>query len=170
MKDTMAIIFAYQRSEQMKALTEMRSLPSVPFGGRYRIIDFALSNIVNSGITKVGIITRNSYQSLMDHLGSGKPWDMSRKDGGLRMLPPFGLPEYHTGAYTGTVEALNAVGTYIRDIHEKYVIMMHGNMAASIDRSAVVSRSIRTRKKLRSSFSFTDSFTHWASATVIGSS
>jgi glucose-1-phosphate adenylyltransferase len=64
----------------------------------------------------VGVIMQRDYQSLLDHLGSGKDWDMSRRRGGLRMLPPFGLPEYHTGEYTGTIEALNAVSTYIRDI------------------------------------------------------
>ena len=89
MKSTMGLLFAYQNDEQMKALTQKRALSSIPFGGRYRIVDFALSNLVNSGITKVGIITRDSYQSLMDHLGSGKEWDLSRKNGGMYLLPPF---------------------------------------------------------------------------------
>ena len=62
-------------------------MASVPFGGRYRLIDFTLSNMVNSGINKVGVITKSNYQSLMDHLGSGKAWDLSRKRDGLFILP-----------------------------------------------------------------------------------
>ncbi len=128
MKDTMAIIFAYQRTEQMKALTEMRSLPSVPFGGRYRIIDFALSNIVNSGITKVGIITRNSYQSLMDHLGSGKPWDLNRKNDGLFVLPPFFMGADDGGElYRGKMDALMNAESFIRRSNHKYVLLATAN-------------------------------------------
>ena len=97
MKDTLGLIFAYQREELMKALTQKRALSSIPFGGRYRIVDFALSNMVNSGITKVGVITRNSYQSLMDHLGSGKEWDLNRKNDGLYLLPPFNQSEGYRG-------------------------------------------------------------------------
>ena len=63
MKNTMGLIFAYQNDELMRELTQKRALSSIPFGGRYRIVDFALSNMVNSGITQVGIITRNNYQS-----------------------------------------------------------------------------------------------------------
>ena len=81
---------------------------------------------------------RRDYQSLLDHLASGKDWDMGRRIGGLRMLPPFGLPEYHRGDYTGTIEALNAVSTYIHDINAKYIIMMHGNTAANIDLRAAI--------------------------------
>ena len=72
MKDTMGIIFTYKNDEALKSLTQKRAVASIPYGGRYRIVDFALSNLVNSGVTKVGIITRNNYQSLMDHLGTGK--------------------------------------------------------------------------------------------------
>ena len=93
---------------------------------------------MNAGIHDVGVIMRRDYQSLLDHLASGKDWDMGRRIGGLRMLPPFGLPEYHQGDYTGTIEALNAVSTYIHDINAKYIIMMHGNTAANIDLRAAI--------------------------------
>ncbi len=129
MKDTMAIIFAYQRSEQMRALTEMRSLPSVPYGGRYRLIDFALSNLVNSGITKVGIITRSRYQSLMDHLGSGKEWDLDRKNDGLFVLPPF-MNENQTDSqeiYRGKMEALLNAESFIRRSNHQYVLLSTAN-------------------------------------------
>lgn len=77
------IIFSNIHDENIPELSRRRTMASVPFGGRYRLIDFALSNMVNSGITTVGIITKSNYQSLMDHLGSGKDWDLARKTAGL---------------------------------------------------------------------------------------
>ena len=103
------IIFAYKDAPELGDLTRERTVASLPFCGRYRLIDFALSSMRNAGITDVGVIMARDYQSLLDHIGSGKDWDMSRRSGGLRMLPPFGLPHAHTGNYAGTVEALNAV-------------------------------------------------------------
>ena len=72
MLDTMGLIFTYKYEEDLKTLTQVRSISSIPFGGRYRIIDFLLSSMVNSGMTKVGMSTKNNYQSLMDHVGYGK--------------------------------------------------------------------------------------------------
>ena len=86
----LGVLFSNVHDENIRELTEKRAMGSVPFGGRYRLIDFPLSNMVNSGINKVGVITKNNYQSLMDHLGSGKAWDLSRKREGLFILPPFG--------------------------------------------------------------------------------
>ena len=133
MSDFHGIIFAYGAVPALGELVRRRTASSLPFCGRYRLIDFALSSLMNAGIHDVGVIMRRDYQSLLDHLASGKDWDMGRRIGGLRMLPPFGLPEYHRGDYTGTIEALNAVSTYIHDINAKYIIMMHGNTAANID-------------------------------------
>lgn len=136
MRDYHGIIFAYSAAPELRELVGARTAASLPFCGRYRLIDFALSSLRNAGILDVGIIMQRDYQSLLDHIGSGKAWDMSRKAGGLRMLPPFGLPEYHTGNYTGTIEALNAVSTYIRDIPQKHIVLMLGNLCANIDLDA----------------------------------
>ncbi len=133
MSDFHGIIYAYGATKELGELVRSRTAASMPFCGRYRLIDFALSSMMNAGIHNVGVIMQRDYQSLLDHLGSGKDWDMGRKIGGLRMLPPFGLPEYHKGDYTGTVEALNAVSTYISDIKEEHIIMLHGNTAANLD-------------------------------------
>ena len=133
MKDFHGIIFAYNTFPELRELVKSRTAASLPFCGRYRLIDFPLSSMRNAGILDVGVIVQRDYQSLLDHIGSGKPWDMSRRDNGLRMLPPFGLPEYHKGNYTGTMEALNAVSTYIKDIKSKYVVLMLGNLYANID-------------------------------------
>ena len=138
MRNYHGIIFAYHAQPELRELTSARTAASLPFCGRYRLIDFPLSSLRNAGILDVGVIMQRDYQSLLDHIGSGKAWDMSRHTGGLRMLPPFGLPEYHTGDYNGTVEALNAVSTYIRDIEEDWVVLMLGDMAANIDLQAVI--------------------------------
>ena len=138
MRDYHGIIFAYHATNELRELVSARTAASLPFCARYRLIDFPLSSLCNAGILDVGVIMQRDYQSLLDHMGSGKAWDMSRKSGGLRMLPPFGLPEYHTGNYTGTMEALNAVATYIRDIPQQHVILLLGNMVANIDLDAVI--------------------------------
>ena len=83
------LIFSNIHDRNIPELTQKRTMASVPFGGRYRLIDFTLSNMVNADITKVGIITHYNYQSLMDHIGSGKDWDLSRSSGGIKILPPF---------------------------------------------------------------------------------
>ena len=133
MSDFHGIIYAYGATPEMGELVRNRTAASMPFCGRYRLIDFALSSMMNAGIHNVGVIMQRDYQSLLDHIGSGKDWDMGRKIGGLKMLPPFGLPEYHTGNYNGTIEALNAVKTYVQGIKEDNVVMMHGNLAANLD-------------------------------------
>ena len=133
MNDFHGIIFAYGASPELRELVSHRTAASMPIFGRYRVIDFALSSLMNAGIHDVGVIMQRDYQSLMDHLRSGKAWDMSRKEGGLRLLPPFGMPGYHSGNYFGTMEALNGVGEYIRDIPQKYVVLLLGSMCANVD-------------------------------------
>jgi glucose-1-phosphate adenylyltransferase len=133
MKDFHGIIFAYSAAPELRELVGVRTAASLPFCGRYRLIDFALSALRNAGVLDVGVIMQRDYQSLLDHMGSGKSWDMSRRSGGLRMLPPFGLPEYHRGNYAGAIEALNAVSSYIQDIPQKYVVLLLGNVCANID-------------------------------------
>ena len=88
-KKILGVIFANMHEDVVPELTRKRTMGSVMFGGRYRLIDFTLSNMANSGIDEVGVITKSNYQSLLDHLGSGREWDMSRKNGGLHLLPPF---------------------------------------------------------------------------------
>ncbi|MBO5496568.1 MAG: glucose-1-phosphate adenylyltransferase subunit GlgD, partial [Oscillospiraceae bacterium] len=133
MNDFHGLIFAYYTDPNLRSLVSMRTAASLPFCGRYRLIDFSLSAMRNAGIVDVGVIMQRDYQSLLDHLGGGKAWDMARRTGGLRMLPPFGLPEYHRGNYAGTMEALISVRSYIEDIKAKYVVLMLGDMCANVD-------------------------------------
>ncbi len=131
MRDTMGIIYTGDNDVNLKELTRSRSVAAIPFGGRYRIIDFILSNMVNSGIRNVGIITRNNYHSLMDHLDAGRHWDLDRKRDGLFILPPF-VSRGNTGWYKGTADALHNVMSYIRRSTQKYVIVSAGYMVCNM--------------------------------------
>ena len=144
MNDFHGIIFAYSTSPELRELVSRRTAASMPIFGRYRVIDFSLSSLMNAGIHDVGVIMQRDYQSLMDHLRNGKSWDMSRKDGGLRLLPPFGMPGYHSGNYFGTMEALNGVGDYVRRIPQKYVVLLLGSMCANLDLRAAASLHIHS--------------------------
>lgn len=134
MKDLHGIIFAYRQSSELRELAQKRNACSVPYGGRYRLVDFALSNLVNAGVSDVGLIVHTSYQSLLDHVGSGKDWDLSRKHGGLRILPPFGLAGKHnsSGLYRGRMEALYGVYSYLQNIRQEYVVLTTGDLAANL--------------------------------------
>lgn len=142
MNDFHGIVFAYSSAPELRELVSERVSSSLPFCARYRLIDFSLSALSNAGIHDCGVIMQRDYQSLLDHIGSGKAWDMSRRSGGLKMLPPFGLPEYHRGNYTGTMEALNAVSSYIKSIPQKYIVLILGNLCANIDLEKVCSQHL----------------------------
>ncbi|MDL2258085.1 glucose-1-phosphate adenylyltransferase subunit GlgD [Eubacteriales bacterium OttesenSCG-928-K08] len=116
------IIYTGGDSMRLKDLAYSRSTAAVPFGGRYRCIDFIMSSMVNSGFTNVGIIAQKNYHSLMDHLGSGKEWDLNRKRDGLFMLPPF-VTRDNVGLYRGTVEALKNVSGYVRRSSQRYAFV-----------------------------------------------
>ena len=103
--NVMGLLFSNMHEESIRELTDRRTMASVPIGGRYRMIDFTLSSMVNSGINRVGVITKRNYQSLMDHLGTGKAWDLSRKRDGLFILPPFGAGG---GDFSNRIEILHA--------------------------------------------------------------
>ncbi|MCR4615587.1 MAG: glucose-1-phosphate adenylyltransferase subunit GlgD [Clostridiales bacterium] len=126
------IIYSNAYDSALSELTALRTMGSVPFGGRYRLIDFALSEMVNSGITKVGVITKNNYRSLMDHLGTGKSWDLSRKKDGMFILPPFSNADSHK-AYNNRIEALTGTLDFIRNSKEDYVVMCDCNVLCNID-------------------------------------
>ncbi len=133
MNDLHGLLFAYRSDANLGELTRPRNTCSLPYGGRYRLIDFMLSNYVNAGITDVGIIVHQSYQSLLDHLGSGKDWELSRKHGGLRILPPFSFAEQGHGEYRGAMDALTGVLDYLQDIRQDYIIMGWGDIAVNLD-------------------------------------
>ncbi len=144
MTDVQGLIYAYETESALGELTTHRTSASLPVGGRYRLIDFILSNMVHAGLRDVGVIMQRDYQSLLDHLGSGKAWDLSRRTGGLRLLPPFGLPDSHTGDYRGRMEALGAVRSYVQDIRCENVCLAPGNLLANIDLQAALAQHVRS--------------------------
>ena len=85
-QNVLGLIFASINDSAVIDLTKLRTMGSIPYGGRYRLVDFPLSNMVNSGISEVGVITKSNYGSLLDHLGSGREWDLARKKGGLHQI------------------------------------------------------------------------------------
>lgn len=134
--NTLGIIFANSHDALLGDLTKQRSMASLPFGGRYRLIDFALSNLSNAGIDKVGIITKANYHSLMNHVGNGKPWDLDRKNGGLAILPPYASPEAQV--YKGRLEAIYGILEYLLESSEENVVLYDSDVVANIDMKNVL--------------------------------
>ena len=133
MKGLHGLIFAYDKYPALRELTEHRSPASVPFGGRYRVIDFMLSNLVNAGVFDVGVILHGNYQSLLDHLGTGKDWDLSRIHGGLRLLPPFGTVQHRDDStFRGKMDALYGVRSYLENIRQDHVVMTDSDLIINI--------------------------------------
>ena len=136
MKNTLGIIIGFDNNNDLRELSEHRPVASVPFGGRYRVIDFMLSNLVNSGCYQVGVLMRDKYQSLMDHLGSGKDWDLSRKRGGLMMLPPNAFAPKSsplvTENYHTSLEALGSVSDMLQKSKCEHVVVCGADIIANI--------------------------------------
>ena len=143
------IIFSNIHDENIPELTKQRTMASVPFGCRYRFIDFALSNMVNSEITNVGVITHYNYKSLMDHIGTGKDWDLARRSGGVRILPPF----ITVGAgvqklYATRLEALKGVVSYIQYLNDDYVVLCDCDVICNIDLREIIDYHIKTKSHM----------------------
>lgn len=141
-KDTVGIIFAHDKLDTMRELTESRTVASVPFGGRYRMIDFALSSMVNSGIRTVGVVTKSDYYSLMRHLGTGKEWDLNRKKGGLSILPPSVERQDTVADSNSKISVLMGIIEYIRNCDCKYIILSDANVVANIDYTEFLNKHI----------------------------
>ncbi len=134
------VIFANANDNMLKKLTSNRSMASVPFGARYRIVDFSLSNLVNAGVSSVGIITKENYRSLMDHVGNGVAWDLDRKNGGLYILPPYSSRDIRK--YTDTVDALYGAMDYLNRCGSEYIALCDSYALANIDINAAVKAHI----------------------------
>ena len=137
------LIVTADRSTHLKDLTLSRSAGAVPFGGRYRFIDFTLSNMVNAGITSVGLITEKNYHSLTDHLGSGKEWDLHRKRDGLFILPPF-MTKDNSGVFRGDIDAIRSVLGYVRRTQEDYAILAWPRVVMNLDLTAMMEQHVET--------------------------
>lgn len=142
MGNVLGLVFANMHDTTLGDMTKNRTMGSVMFGGRYRLIDFPLSNMVNSGISEVGVITKSNYQSLLDHLGSAREWDLARKKGGLYILPPFGNVE--STLYRGRIDALYGAMSFIKHSRAKYVILSDCDVVTNIDYKPIVAAHIES--------------------------
>lgn len=140
--DMVGIIFSNIYDNTLGELTKNRTVASVPFGGRYRQIDFVLSNMVNSNVTTIGVITKYNYQSLMDHLISRSEWDLNRKNGGLFILPPFMSGQ--TEVYRGKIEALYGALSFLKRCEADYVVMSDSTSICNIDYEEALESHIKS--------------------------
>ena len=136
----LGIIFPNSYDTLMPELANERLMASIPFASRYRMIDFVLSSMVNSGIDNVSLIVRKNYLSLLDHLGSGREWDLTRKNGGLNIVPPFSMKT--SKVYSGRVDALISIVNFLKRQKEEYVVMSDAHIAANVDFRAIIDAHI----------------------------
>lgn len=141
------LVFSNIHDRTVPELTRIRTMASIPFGCRYRLIDFALSNLVNSDVTNVGVITHYNYQSLMDHIGGGKDWDLARRSGGIKILPPY-VAAYENAAaarlYASRLEALLGVQNFINRCNADYIILSDCDAVLNIDLNDVMRAHVQT--------------------------
>lgn len=139
-KSALGIIFPNIYDKLVSELTSERLMASIPFGSRYRMIDFILSSMVNCGISNISILVRENYFSLLDHLGSGREWDLARKNGGLNIFPPFA--QKSMSVYGGRIEAMAGILGFLKSQKEKYVVMSDTNIAMNFDFRALIEAHI----------------------------
>ncbi len=140
--NALGIIFANSYDAMVPELVNVRLMASIPFASRYRLIDFILSSMAHCDIDNISIMVNNNYHSLMDHLGSGREWDLVRKNGGLNIFPPFA--EKGAKPYNGRVGALAGHLDFLRDQKEKYVIISDANIAVNFDFESVIKAHIES--------------------------
>jgi glucose-1-phosphate adenylyltransferase len=132
MRSMMGVILTGGRNTRLKELSDIRSNAAIPVAGKYRAIDFALSNMVNSGVINIGVMVQYSFRSLIDHLGSGKEWDLDRRNKGLFIFPPY-LSGNEYGWYRGSADAIYNNLTFLRKSSEDYVLVAQGNCIYKMD-------------------------------------
>ena len=134
--EALGVIFPNSYDGLVPELVKERLMASIPFASRYRLVDFMISSMARAGIDNISLIARENYLSLMDHLGSGREWDLARKNGGLNILPPYAQKEIKV--YNGRVEALESIKSFLVSQREKYVVMSDANIAANINFGEVI--------------------------------
>ena len=140
--EALGIIFPNSYDSLVPELVSERLMASIPFGSRYRMCDFLISSMVHCGIDNISIIVRKNYHSLMDHLGNGREWDLSRKKGGLNIVPPFAQKQVKM--FAGRIEALESIKGYLKKQTEKYVIMSDANIAVNFDFNDLLNAHIKS--------------------------
>ena len=136
-KEWIAMLLAGGQGSRLYALTRRLAKPAVPYGGKYRIIDFPLSNCVNSGIDTVGVLTQYQPLVLNEYIGNGQPWDLDRISGGVFVLPPY---QKSSGSdwYTGTANAIYQNISFIQRYDPEYVVILSGDHIYKMDYSKML--------------------------------
>ena len=132
----------YDNKTPKSELVYSRNPASMPFGGRYRLIDFTLSAMVNADIDEIGIICKENYGSLVDHIGNGKDWDLNRRQGGVKMLTPLARPDSNLSISRGRLDALKSIKGYIADNSYEWVVFAFGGTVANIDLEAMLEQHL----------------------------
>ena len=133
------IIFSSLNNNTLSRLTSDRTVAAIPFACRYRLIDFALSNMVNANMSNIYIVANYKYRSLLEHLGSGKDWDLARREGGITFISPFQASQSNDDKMFSThMEALKSMKEYISEIKEDYVVLMDSDTVLTIDINDVI--------------------------------
>ena len=138
----MGILFPNSFDALVSKMVELRLMASLPFASRYRMVDFVLSSMSNCGIDNVAILPSNNYLSLMDHLGTGREWDLARKNGGLHIFPPFA--ENGSKVSNGRIGTLANILRFLKEQKEQYVVMADTNLAVNFDFNAMIAAHIRS--------------------------
>jgi glucose-1-phosphate adenylyltransferase len=139
MPPVLVLVLAGGRSERLHALGRMRTPSALPFGGKYRVIDFTLSNCVHSGLTRVGVLTQYAPLSLQGHIGIGRAWDLDRRDGGIRLLQPY-VRQRETNWYRGTADALVQNRNVIADAQARHILVVSGDLVYKMDYGPLIAR------------------------------
>ena len=137
-KRCIAMLLAGGQGSRLKVLTEKTAKPAVPFGGKYRIIDFPLSNCVNSGIDTVGILTQYQPLELNEYIGNGQPWGLNKTHSCAQVLPPYERHDKKSGWYKGTANAIYQNIDFIDRFHPDYVVILSGDHIYKMDYAAMV--------------------------------
>ena len=133
------IIFSSLNDNTLSRLTNDRTVAAIPFACRYRLVDFALSNLVNANISNISIVANYNYRSLAEHVGSGKDWDLARRAGGVNFISPFQTAyTSNTRMFSTRLEALISIKEYISEIKEDYVVLMDSDNVLNIDLADVI--------------------------------
>lgn len=145
-KGAAGIIFSSLNTNTLSRLTSDRTVAAIPFACRYRLVDFCLSNMVNSNISNINIVINYNYRSLLEHIGSGKDWDLARRSGGINFISPFQTAANASEAkmFSTHMEALKAMKPYIDEFKEEYVVMMDSDCVLNIDVSDVIKKHEQT--------------------------
>ena len=143
----LVLVLASGRNERLLALARMRPASALPFGGKYRVIDFCLSNCVHSGLTRVGVLTQFAPLSLQGHIGIGRAWDLDRRDGGIRLLQPY-VRQRETNWYRGTADALVQNRNVIADAQARHILVLSGDQIYKMDYGPLIQRHEARRASL----------------------